>query len=88
MPSLLRTLALTLTCSLLADETTAQVAAFLAAHDEFTILPTAAAWAQASPGALAAAPPASADGATDTLLLTPHRHGTDGFFVAVMVRKA
>ena len=28
--------------------------------------------------------PASADGSQDTLLLTPARHDTDGFFMAVM----
>jgi 16S rRNA (cytosine967-C5)-methyltransferase len=28
----------------------------------------------------------SADGSDDTLLLTPARHGTDGFFIAVLVR--
>jgi 16S rRNA (cytosine967-C5)-methyltransferase len=76
------------TCSLLALENTEQVAAFLAAHSDFAIVPTAEAWASASPGVLAAKPPVSADGATDTLLLTPHSHGTDGFFVAVMQRKA
>ena len=32
------------------------------------------------------APPVSADGSAETLLLTPARHGTDGFFVAVMAR--
>jgi 16S rRNA (cytosine967-C5)-methyltransferase len=29
----------------------------------------------------------SADGRTDTLLLTPARHGTDGFFVATLRHK-
>ena len=29
-------------------------------------------------------PPASADGSDETLLLTPARHGTDGFFIAVL----
>ena len=28
--------------------------------------------------------PKSADGSSNTLLLTPGQHGTDGFFVAVM----
>jgi 16S rRNA (cytosine967-C5)-methyltransferase len=74
------------TCSLFADENTAQVEAFLAANPGFRLLPTAEAWATASPGALAGAAPASADGRTDTLLLSPASHGTDGFFVAVMAR--
>jgi 16S rRNA (cytosine967-C5)-methyltransferase len=75
------------TCSLLPEENTAQVAAFLAASRDFALVPTAEAWRNAAPGALAATPPASADGATDTLLLTPARHATDGFFVAVMRRR-
>ena len=33
---------------------------------------------------IGADPPASADGRTDQLLLTPARHGTDGFFIAVL----
>ncbi len=74
------------TCSLLPEENTGQIAAFLAANEDFTLVPTARAWAEATPGTLAATPPASADGATDTLLLTPHSHNTDGFFVAVMQR--
>jgi 16S rRNA (cytosine967-C5)-methyltransferase len=28
--------------------------------------------------------PGSADGASDTLLLTPASHGTDGFFIAIL----
>jgi 16S rRNA (cytosine967-C5)-methyltransferase len=31
-------------------------------------------------------PPTPADGSDATLLLTPARHGTDGFFVAVLRR--
>ena len=31
-------------------------------------------------------PPRSADGREDTLLLTPSRHGTDGFFIALFRR--
>jgi 16S rRNA (cytosine967-C5)-methyltransferase len=37
--------------------------------------------------AIASEPPPSADGSDQTLLLTPARHGTDGFFVAVVRRK-
>jgi 16S rRNA (cytosine967-C5)-methyltransferase len=31
-------------------------------------------------------PPPSANGHADSLLLTPARHGTDGFFIAVLSR--
>jgi 16S rRNA (cytosine967-C5)-methyltransferase len=68
------------TCSVLPDENIDQVAAFLAATPGFSVVPWRDAWARAiaSP-----APPRSADGRDDTLLLTPHSHGTDGFFIAV-----
>jgi 16S rRNA (cytosine967-C5)-methyltransferase len=66
------------TCSLLPAENEAQVDTFLAAHPEFRLLPVAVAWS--GPGA----PPASAD----TLTLSPLRHGTDGFFAAVLERVA
>jgi 16S rRNA (cytosine967-C5)-methyltransferase len=73
-----------ITCSLLPAENTEQVAAFLAANPEFSLLPYAGVWRETLPGA----PPASADGRTDTLLLTPAQHGTDGFFVAILARGA
>lgn len=63
------------TCSVLAEENNEQVAAFLAANPGFSLVPTAEAMADAPP---------SADGRSDSLLLTPHSHGSDGFFVAVM----
>ena len=72
------------TCSVLPEENTDQVQAFLVANPDFSILPYADAWRTALPGE----PPASADGSTDTLSLTPASHGTDGFFIAVLVRKA
>ncbi|MEC9368658.1 MAG: RsmB/NOP family class I SAM-dependent RNA methyltransferase, partial [Pseudomonadota bacterium] len=71
------------TCSILPEENAGQVAAFLARHADFKLLPYADAWREA----LGTEPPASADGGTDSLLLTPASHGTDGFFVAVMERK-
>lgn len=74
------------TCSLFPAENTEQVAAFLAKNSDFSLVPTAEAWAGASKGSLEAAAPASADGRSDSLVLTPLRHGTDGFFVAVMMR--
>lgn len=70
------------TCSLLPEENTDQVAAFLASHPDFTWLPYAEAWQQY----LGGEPPRSADGRTDGLLLTPAKHGTDGFFIATLNR--
>ncbi len=67
------------TCSLLPEEDDAQVARFLAEHPDFSPVPLAAAWQSA---ALAGAPP----GDGPHLLMTPARHGTDGFFAAVLRR--
>jgi 16S rRNA (cytosine967-C5)-methyltransferase len=66
------------TCSLLEEENEAQVSAFLARHPDFQILPLSKAWPLASP----------APNAGDFLSLTPARHGTDGFFTAVLERTA
>ena len=68
------------TCSLLAEEDEDQVARFLAAAPEFRLLPIAAVW-RAVLGSRCPAP-------GETLRLTPARHGTDGFFVAVLERQA
>ncbi len=73
-----------ITCSVLPEENNDQVAAFLATAPEFRLLPYAAVWSDA----FGTAAPVSADGGTGALLLTPHRHGTDGFFVAVLERAA
>jgi 16S rRNA (cytosine967-C5)-methyltransferase len=70
------------TCSVLPEENGDQVAAFLAKHPDFTIEPYAEAWR----ARLGTEPPRSADGKDDTLQLTPLRHGTDGFFVALLRR--
>ncbi len=64
------------TCSLLPEENEGQVDAFLDRHPDFTLLPLPAAWPSASE------PPCQ--GAY--LSLTPLRHGTDGFFAAVLQR--
>ena len=72
------------TCSLLPAENTDQVAAFLAANRNFSLVPLADVWRETLPGT----PPASADGRSDTLLLTPAQHGTDGFFVAILAKTA
>ncbi|MEQ8967000.1 MAG: RsmB/NOP family class I SAM-dependent RNA methyltransferase [Azospirillaceae bacterium] len=71
------------TCSVLAEENEDRVEAFLADHPDFAALPVAEAWA----GVFGedAAPPAGAD-AGRWLRLSPARHGTDGFFVAILAR--
>jgi 16S rRNA (cytosine967-C5)-methyltransferase len=66
------------TCSLLSEENEAQVTAFLARHPAFSL----ASAGQAAPLVSGLA----GDGAF--LSLTPARHGTDGFFGAVMERVA
>jgi 16S rRNA (cytosine967-C5)-methyltransferase len=68
------------TCSLLREENAAQVEAFLGAHADFAQIPVAELWAALLPGVSA-----PADG--PALILTPARHGTDGFFLAVLERK-
>ena len=57
-----------------------QVAHFLAAHPEFSLLPIGPVWR----AAIGTEPPV--DG--EMLRLTPARHGTDGFFVALFARAA
>jgi 16S rRNA (cytosine967-C5)-methyltransferase len=74
-----------ITCSLLAEENGDRVGVFLAAHTDFKMLPVAE-MVRALPARaadFAAAVLASAEG----LLMTPRRTGTDGFFVAIMVRQ-
>lgn len=71
------------TCSVLPEENQDQVKDFLARHANYTPQPYADVWS----AALESSPPASADGGTDALLLTPSRHGTDGFFIANLLRK-
>ena len=69
-----------ITCSVLSEENTAQVNAFLSRNKNFKIIPYTEQWKHAIGGE----PPVSADGSANTLLLTPAQHGVDGFFVAVM----
>ena len=66
------------TCSLLREENEAQAETFLAAHPDFTLYPMARAWEETLGG--------RSPGGDDYLRLTPARHGTDGFFVAVFER--
>jgi 16S rRNA (cytosine967-C5)-methyltransferase len=66
------------TCSLLNEENDAIVAQFLATHPDFTLVPMTQALAeQRIPLEMG-----------DYLKLLPHKHATDGFFAAVMERKA
>lgn len=71
------------TCSLLAEENTEQIAAFQAKNRHFTVRPWRKVWADTLPTPAATR---SADGRDDTLLLSPATHGTDGFFVAILDR--
>ncbi len=71
------------TCSLLPAENARRVEAFLAARPDFTLLPAERVWAETLGGASPA--PAPFDG--PYLLLTTARHGTDGFFAAVLERR-
>jgi 16S rRNA (cytosine967-C5)-methyltransferase len=66
------------TCSLLEEENEAQVTSFLLRHADFAVVPLARAWPLLQP------PPNSGE----FLSLTPARHGTDGFFTAVLERTA
>jgi 16S rRNA (cytosine967-C5)-methyltransferase len=71
------------TCSLLPEENTRQIEAFLSSHRDFQIMPYPAQW-QANIGSKV---PVSADGNKETLLLSPYSHNTDGFFVALTQRQ-
>jgi 16S rRNA (cytosine967-C5)-methyltransferase len=64
------------TCALLEDENETQVKHFLDRHPGFALVPLPRAWPFEGP------PPH----AGDMLSLTPARHGTDGFFAAVLER--
>jgi 16S rRNA (cytosine967-C5)-methyltransferase len=65
------------TCSMLHEENEEQVAAFLAAHPAFRVVPLR----EAAPQLTDSAHP-------EYLSLTPARNDTDGFFAAVMQREA
>jgi 16S rRNA (cytosine967-C5)-methyltransferase len=73
------------TCSLFREENADQVAAFLKANEAFSLVPGAKAWGEAT-ARLGLETPYPGDG--DMLVLTPGKHHTDGFFVAVMERQA
>jgi 16S rRNA (cytosine967-C5)-methyltransferase len=71
------------TCSVLPEEDEGQMQAFTAARDDFAPIPPRDLWPRLA-GEAAPFP----GGEAPWLLLTPHRHGTDGFFVAVLERRA
>lgn len=66
-------------CSLLPEEGEDVIAGFLARHSAFEILPAERAWAETIGSAY--------PGEGHHLMLTPARHGTDGFFIALMTRR-
>ena len=68
------------TCSLIADENEAIVAAFLAEHPEFKQVSVAT--------ELTRQKIAIENAGGETLHLYPHRHGTDAFFAAILTRRA
>ncbi len=73
-----------ITCSVLPEENDDQVEAFLTTHPDFALIPYRDQWTKA----IGTEPPSSAGSGRDTLLLTPHRHQTDGFFIAPLRRKS
>ncbi len=66
------------TCSILAEENEMIVDAFLQKHEDFTLVPAAAALARQK---------IAIDGMTPYFRLSPLEHGTDGFFAAVLERR-
>jgi 16S rRNA (cytosine967-C5)-methyltransferase len=73
-----------ITCSLLADENTDRLAAFRERHPGF--VPSDMHEAMGQAGLAAYESHAAKDG--NSLLLTPRRSGTDGFFVAILKRQS
>ena len=67
------------TCSVLREEDEAQAEAFLVAEPEFSVVPAARVWNETIGGL--------SPGGERYLRLTPARHGTDGFFVAIFERQ-
>ena len=67
------------TCSLLKKENEAQIEEFLATHPDFLVIPYGFVWED-----VMKSPPPTDE---DFLVLTPARHQTDGFFVAILERR-
>jgi 16S rRNA (cytosine967-C5)-methyltransferase len=66
------------TCSMLPEENERQIEKFLAAHPEYELAELQSVWPEGCK------PPC--DGTY--MRLTPKRHGTDGFFAAILIRKS
>lgn len=71
------------TCSVLPAENTGQAEWVTQQFPEFALEPAAAVWSRTIGGEV----PRSADGRSESILLTPNAHGTDGFFIAVLRRR-
>lgn len=69
------------TCSLLPEENAERVAALVTAHPHLAARPIDALWRERLDGE----PPVDID--ATTLTLTPAKHGTDGFFIAVLAHE-
>jgi 16S rRNA (cytosine967-C5)-methyltransferase len=67
------------TCSLLREEDATQAETFLGVHPDFVPYPIAKVWEETIGGHY--------PGGSDFLCLTPARHGTDGFFIAIFERR-
>ena len=67
------------TCSILTAENEDRIRAFLVRHNDFELLPVNEVWANVIGSPCPTAEP--------YMQLTPARNSTDGFFVAVLVRK-
>ena len=68
------------TCSLLPEEDEMQIERFLERHADFVMKPVPGLWAELCPGV-------AAPGEGPFMALSPARHGTDGFFAAVLERR-
>ncbi len=68
------------TCSILPEENTDQIDAFLSTHPDFKCHPVSDLWTDT----LGTAPADSAARHPDTLLLSTAQHETDGFFIAAL----
>ena len=76
------------TCSILPEENEARVAAFLAREPEFALADPAESWLTAFADVVPERFVAAVGDAGRAIRLTPASAGTDGFFVAVMTRRA
>jgi 16S rRNA (cytosine967-C5)-methyltransferase len=65
-----------------------QIERFLERHPDFVVKPVSGLWGELCPGAKAPGDPgAAAPGEGPFMALSPARHGTDGFFAAVLERQ-